>query len=423
MSDNDEPLTPGAGNGLLSRRALLQAGAGSSLLIASATAAASVPASARPAWMKNPGAAMSGYGQPSSFEAGLVRQAISSQPGTTGAGVSRSPLAELEGTITPNGLFFERHHSGIPDIDPNQHELVIHGLVRQPLRFSMDTLHRYPMVSRQYFLECSGNSGALMAQAPGQNTCAEIHGLISASEWTGIRLATLLEEAGVDPQATWIIAEGADAAMMSRSVPMSKALDDAMLVLYQNGEKLRPENGYPLRLLLPGWEGNMSVKWLRRLQITEQPAMTRDETSKYTDLASDGRASLFTFLMGVKSVITTPSGGQQINGQGIYQINGLAWSGSGRIRRVEVSADGGSSWADALLDEPVQDRHLTRFRSALHWQGQPVTLLSRATDDAGAIQPTRAAVLAGRASGAFYHVNAIQAWQIASNGGVSNVYV
>lgn len=423
MSDNDEALTSGAGNGLLSRRTLLQAGAGSSLLIASATAAASVSAVKRPAWMKNPGAAMSGYGAPSNFEAGLIRQAISSQPGTTGAGVSRTPLGELEGTITPNGLFFERHHSGIPDIDPDQHELVLHGLVGQPLRFSLDALHRYPLVTRQYFLECSGNSGALIAESPAQNTCAEIHGLISASEWTGIRLATLLEEAGVNPQAGWVIAEGADAAMMSRSIPMSKALDDALLVLYQNGEKLRPENGYPLRLLLPGWEGNMSVKWLRRLQVTDQPAMTRDETAKYTDLGSDGRAKLFTFPMGVKSIITTPSGGQQINARGVYQVSGLAWSGSGRIHRVEISADGGSSWSDALLEEPVQDRHLTRFRSALHWQGQPVTLLSRATDDTGAVQPSRAAVVAGRASGAFYHVNAIQAWQIASSGAVSNVYV
>lgn len=422
MPDNDDSrVSRDASNGLLSRRALL--GAGSSLLVASAAAGASVSGAERAPWMKVPGAGMSGYGQPSSFEAGLERQAISSQPGTTGAGVSRSPLADLEGTITPNGLFFERHHSGIPDIDPARHDLVIHGQVRQPLRFSLDNLHRYPMITRQHFLECSGNSGALIAGTPADSTCAEIHGLISASEWTGIRLATLLDEAGVDPKATWVIAEGADAAMMSRSIPMNKALDDAMLVLYQNGEKLRPENGYPLRLLLPGWEGNMSVKWLRRLEITYQPAMTRDETSKYTDLGSNGRAALFTFPMGVKSVITSPSGGQQINDRGSYQISGLAWSGSGRIRRVEISADGGRSWAEALLEEPVQDRHLTRFRAALNWQGQPATLLSRATDDIGSVQPTRSAVVAGRAAGAFYHVNAIQAWQITTSGAVRNVYV
>lgn len=419
MSANDNQNELAAGNGLLSRRALIATGAAASLSLLSAKAGGVT----RPQWMQQPGAGMSGYGQPSRFEKSVARTAIASQPGTVGSGASRTPLHQLEGTITPNGLFFERHHSGVPDIDPDQHELLIHGLVKQPLKFSMHNLHRYPMISRQYFLECSGNSGALISPEPAQRSCAEIHGLLSASEWTGIRLSTLLEEAGIDPSASWLVAEGADAAMMSRSIPLNKALDDALLVLYQNGEKLRPENGYPLRLLLPGWEGNMSVKWLRRLELTSQPEMSRDETAKYTDLQHDGSARMFTFPMGVKSVITEPSGTQQLNQRGIYQISGLAWSGAGRIRSVEISADGGRSWASAELDEPQLPRHLSRFRSALNWQGQRVTLVSRATDESGAIQPSRSEVSANRASGAFYHVNAMQAWEITPSGEVRNVYL
>jgi sulfane dehydrogenase subunit SoxC len=210
--------------------------------------------------------------------------------------------------------------------------------------------------------------------------------------------------------------------MMSRSVPLAKALDDAMVAIYQNGERLRPENGYPIRLFLPGWEGNMSIKWLRRIKVTDGPAMTKDETSKYADLQADGSSLLFTFPMGVKSVITSPSPGLRLHKQGLYQVTGLAWSGAGSISRVQVSADGGSSWADAALDDPVLPRNLTRFRAAWRWDGKPTTLLSRAVDDTGAVQPTRAAVLADRANGTFYHYNAIQAWRVDALGEVANVY-
>jgi sulfane dehydrogenase subunit SoxC len=415
----DSKTFPGdAGNGLLSRRELLQASGATSALLLTAAAVA------RPESTQLPGTGMSGYGQPSQFEAAVVRKAIRSAPGTTGSGSSRTPLESLQGTITPNGLFFERHHSGVPTIHPDEHSLTIHGLVDKSLQFTMNALHRYPMISRNYFLECSGNSGALIAQTPTTQSCSEIHGLVSASEWTGIPLSLLLEEAGVNPQqAKWVIAEGSDAAMLARSVPIEKALDDALLVLYQNGEKLRPENGYPLRLLLPGWEGNMSVKWLRRLEVTSQPAMTREETSKYTDLQSDGSAAMFSFPMAVKSVITSPSGGQRLTERGVYQLSGLAWSGSGAISRVEVSADGGRSWSEAILDTPVQDKHLCRFRLAMNWQGQPATLLSRAIDRNGAVQPNRHNNMAGRAPGNFYHVNAIQAWRIDTDGSISNVYV
>jgi sulfane dehydrogenase subunit SoxC len=366
---------------------------------------------------------MSESGDPSRHATGLKRGAIGSQPGTTGAGVSRTPLQHLDGIITPSRLHFERHHSGIPDIHPGEHSLMIHGLVDRPLAFDLEALHRYPQVSRIQFLECSGNGSALIAPEPPDQDCTALYGLISGSEWGGVPLSVLLEETGVRPQAKWIVADGADAAMMSRSVPLSKVLDDAIVALYQNGEPLRPANGYPMRLFLPGWEGNASVKWLRSIRVTDRPAMTKDETSKYSDLKSDGMAEQFTFPMGVKSVITSPSPGLAMQGTGIYQINGLAWSGAGAIRRVEVSADGGASWADAALDVHVLPKSLTRFRVAWRWNGASAILLSRATDDQGAVQPTREVVMRDRAPGAFYHYNAVQAWLLQSDGEIRNVYV
>jgi sulfane dehydrogenase subunit SoxC len=371
--------------------------------------------------MKAPGAPMSGYGKPSAHEAHVQRTA-NSQPGTTGSGGSRTPHERLEGIITPSSLHFERHHSGVPDIDPDQHRLLIHGLVERPLLFSMDALVRYPLVSRIQFLECSGNSAGNNAPEPPQLSAGGIHGLVSCSDWTGVPLSILLEEAGVRPEGRWLLAEGADSAAMSRSVPMAKALDDAMVAIYQNGERLRPENGYPLRLFLPGYEGNMNVKWLRRIKVTAEPTMTKDETSKYTDLQPDGRALLFTFPMEVKSVITSPSGGLEMQGPGLYQISGIAWSGFGRIRRVDVSADGGRSWAEAALSEPVLPKALTRFRLPWRWNGGPAVLQSRAIDEHGTVQPTRTALLAARGAPYRYHYNAIQSWNITAEGEVGNVY-
>jgi len=392
MADRD--TGPAAGNGLLDRRFFLKAGAASGAALLSAQACSAD----RPPWMRVPGAPMSESGAPSEHEAHLQRMAIGSQPGTTGAGASRTPLELLDGIITPSRLHFERHHSGIPAIDPDEHRLVIHGLVERPLSFGLEALSRYQTISRIQFLECSGNSGASLSAEPLQRSCSQIHGLVSASEWGGVPLSVLLQETGIKPEGKWIVAAGADAAMMSRSVPLDKVLDDAIVALYQNGERLRPANGYPMRLFLPGWEGNMSVKWLRTIKVVDQPAMTKDETSKYSDLQDDGVAKLFTFPMGVKSVITSPSHG------------------------LEVSADGGKSWADAALDEHVMSKCLTRFRSAWRWDGGPAVILSRATDEAGNIQPTRDVVLDGRANGAFYHYNGIQAWQVRSNGEVNNVY-
>jgi sulfane dehydrogenase subunit SoxC len=397
------------------------AGVGGMTALRSSPADAAEPPE-RPAWMKVPGAPFSPYGAPAKYEAKVTRTLIRSQPGTTGSGASRSPLEWLEGTITPSGLHFERHHSGVPDIDPAQHRLLIHGLVRRPLIFTVDALLRYPMVSRIHFLECSGNSGLMYGATPPALTCGQIHGLVSGSEWTGVPLKLVLDEAGADPGAPWILAEGADSAAMSRSVPMAKAMDDAILALYQNGERLRPENGYPVRLFLPGYEGNMSVKWLRRIKVSPTPTMTKDETSRYTDLQADGSALMFTYPMAVKSVITRPSPGRPLAGAGAHEISGIAWSGNGTIVKVEVSADGGQTWAEASLSVPVLPRALTRFRLPWTWSGAPTVLMSRARDDAGDAQPTREKLVSEHGTNVVFHYNAIQAWRVESSGAVTNAY-
>ncbi len=414
-------LEPAAGNGLLHRRLFLKGGA-AALGAGSLGLMTAAQARELPPWMRAPGRPLSGYGSRSPYEDHVQRRPLSAT-GTDGAGGSWTPLEALEGMITPNPLHFERHHSGIPEIDPDRHRLLIHGLVKRDLFFDMNALSRYPMVSRTQFIECSGNSYlAGLPQKPVNATCGELHGLVACSEWTGVPLSILLDEAGVDPAAQWILAEGADAAAMSRSVPLAKAMDDALLAIYQNGERLRPDNGYPLRLFLPGYEGNMSVKWLRRIKVTAAPTMTRDETAKYSDLMPDGRTLLFTFPMEVKSVITSPSPGLELAGPGLYQISGMAWSGLGRIARVEVSADRGASWAEAALSEPVLDKAVTRFRMAWRWDGSPSVIMSRAVDETGAMQPTRDALIAAKGRKFAYHYNAIQAWRVDGDGQVTNVY-
>jgi sulfane dehydrogenase subunit SoxC len=411
-----------AGGGLLHRRAFL-AGA---LLVpgALATRGASAEGLADAGWSRQPGAAPSGYGAPAPQESGVVREIYTDTPGIApGAGVSFTPLHRLRGRITPAGLHFERHHAGVPAVDPEQHRLVIHGLVREPLSFSVNDLLRYPLVSRFHFLECSGNSLVNALPEPQQLPCGVIHGLLSCSEWTGIPLGVLLDEAGVAADAQWGIAEGADAARMNRSIPLAKLREDALVALYQNGERLRPEQGYPLRLFLPGWEGNTSVKWLRRIELARAPVHSREETSRYTDLLASGRAEQFTFEMGVKSVITHPSPGAELGPPGVYEISGLAWSGAGRVARVELSADGGASWAEAELEAPVLPRCLARFRIAWRWDGGPALLASRATDETGASQPERDAWRARYSPGGEkYHYNAVQRWRIEAGGGVKNVY-
>ena len=334
---------------------------------------------------------------------------------------SLTPLQDSKGMITPSMLHFERHHARVPDIDPRQYRLLIHGLVDRPLIFTVAELERLPSVSRIYFLECSGNS-----RNPGRGNAETVqgtHGMTSCSEWTGVPLSLLLQEAGVQKGASWLVAEGADAARMTRSIPLTKAMDDILVAYGQNGGALRPEQGYPLRLLIPGWEGNISIKWLRQIKVVDQPYMTREETSRYTDLMPDGRARQFTFEMDAKSVITFPSGGQNLPGPGFYEITGLAWSGRGAIRRVEVSTDGGASWQDAQLQEPVLRFAHTRFRFAWKWDGGEAVLQSRCTDEQGGLQPTVDELIRVRGTSYNYHSNHIQAWKINRNGSVQNALV
>ena len=372
-----------------------------------------------PQWMTEQGTPIvnPAYGVPSPFEHDVVRRPRAKTRTMTAAS-SSTPLQDLHGIITPNGLHFERHHAGVPAIDPDAHRLLVHGLVERPLTFTMNDLMRFPSVSRLHFLECSGNS--FWTGTTAKSTVQETHGLLSCCEWTGVLLSTVLAEAGLKENAKWILAEGADAAALSRSVPIEKALDDALLVYAQNGERLRPEQGYPLRLLLPGYEGNMNVKWLRRLKLGDQPFETREETSKYTDLMPDGSARQFTFVMEAKSVITFPSGGLQLRDHGFYEISGLAWSGRGRITRVEVSTNGGASWEQARLQAPVLTKCLTRFRAPWRWEGSPARLQSRAIDETGYVQPDRADLVAVRGLNSYYHCNAIQEWQISADGAITN---
>ncbi len=407
---------PVAGNGLIDRRIFL---AGSAAAVAGSSAQAE-PLAVEP-WSQIPGAGFAPYGQPSRHEA-KVGRIFGSAPGTTGTGASRTPLHLLDGMITPNGLHYERSHSGIPDIDPDAHKLLIHGLVKRPLIFTLEALARYPMESRIAFIECAGNGQLLNAKEPAQANVQALQGLVSCAEWTGVRLAVLLAEAGVDPKAAWILAEGADASGMSRSVPLAKAMDDALVALYQNGERVRPSNGYPMRLLLPGFEGNMNVKWLRRIKVTDGPTMTKDETSKYTILGRDGKALQFVFHMEAKSLITRPSPGLTMKGPGLYEISGLAWSGYGKVAKVEVSADGGKSWAEAALQEPVLSRALTRFRLPWRWDGGPAVLQSRASDETGYVQPTRSELMARRGPNGLYHFNGIMSWSVTPSGEFNHAY-
>lgn len=424
MGRERDALRPVAGNGLLHRRALLTRGlvlASASAATAASAAEPAVPGDPAPPWMRTPGKPFSIYGQPSRHEQQVIRR-ISGNRLLPGNGVSLTPLEDLEGFITPTGLHFERHHNGVPDIDPALHRLLIHGRVKRPLSFGVDDLLRYPLRSQLIFLECGGNSNAGWHPEPIQRPPGSFHGLVSCSEWTGVPLSLLLDEAGVDRQAGWCIAEGADAFAMNVSLPVAKLMDDAIVALYQNGERLRPEHGYPLRLIVPGWEGVLNVKWLRRLQLAEQPAMARNETAKYTELLPDGRARQFSFVMEAKSLITSPSHGQRLREPGYHEIRGLAWSGRGRVRKVEVSADGGRSWATAALQDPVLPKCMTRFRAAWQWDGRPVVLQSRAIDEAGHVQPTRAALVAQRGINGYFHYNAIVSWAIDEDGAVTHVY-
>jgi sulfane dehydrogenase subunit SoxC len=393
------------------------------------TGAAAEPLKDDP-WSLEPGSSIKSYLTPSAFEKN-VALTLTNPDGRPFVQNGRTPHHMLNGMITPNGLHFVVSYGGAPDIDPDKHRLLVHGLVERPLVFTLEALARYPKVSRITFVECGGNSAPLFSPEPIQANVQALHGLVSCAEWTGVKLSTLLEETGIDPTAKWFIAEGADAPHLTRSVPVAKALDDAMIALYQNGERLMPANGYPMRLLLPGYEGNMNVKYLRRIKLVAEPAMTFWESKTYAQLLPDGRAYQFYFLQEVKSFITQPSPGMTLKEPGFYEISGVAYSGTGRIAKVMISADGGRSWAQAALQEPVLPKAFTRFRIAWRWDSGPATLQSRAWDEAGNCQPTRAEFVAQRGQLktvppilAFpnQHFNAITSWAIDAKGQLSHVY-
>jgi sulfane dehydrogenase subunit SoxC len=371
---------------------------------------------------KEPGRVMGtdgGYGSRSQFESEVRR----ANPTRT---ASFTPMHAGYGIITPSGLHYERHHNGIPNIDPIRHRLIIHGMVDRPMKYSLADLKRFPTISRTHFIECSGTTGSEIMKA-NEPTVQRTHGLVSTSEWTGVPLSTLLKQVGLQAGAAWVLAEGSDAAVMTRSVPIDKCLSDALVVFAQNGEAIRPEQGYPMRLFLPGWEGNISIKWLRRLEVSDKPYYTREETSKYTDpITTTGKARIFTFTMEAKSVITFPSGEMRLPGPGFYEITGLAWSGRGRIARVEISIDSGKTWNLASLQDPVLPICQTRFRFPWVWNGTQTILQSRATDETHYTQPTHAQLIAERGpleSGSlFYHMNAIQSWAVEPDGSVKNVH-
>jgi sulfane dehydrogenase subunit SoxC len=363
------------------------------------------------------------YGLPSRYEANVKRRESPGLTRTPQSSVSFTPLQNLFGIITPSSLHFERHHGGMPEVDPHQHRLMIHGMVANPRIFTVDDVMRFPSVSRIHFIECGANTGMEWGNVA-VPTVQYTHGMIACSEWTGVLLSTLLDECGYDRQrARFVLAEGADAASLTRSVPIEMALDDTMVVYAQNGEMLRPEQGYPLRLVVPGVQGVSSVKWLRRIKVGDAPWNTREESLHYVDLMPDGSQRQYTWIQEAKSVITSPSGGQVILDRGYHEITGLAWTGRGRVRRVDVSTDGGRNWRTAVLQDPILPKALTRFRLDWDWEGGPALLQSRVIDETGYVQPTYRQLREVRGTRSIYHNNAIQTWRVAASGEVSNVQV
>ena len=363
------------------------------------------------------------YGMPSKFEAHVRRQDVPWLTADPISSINFTPLHEMDGIITPNGLCFERHHGGVAEVDPAEHRIMINGLVDRELVFTMEDLMRFPRENHVYFLECAANSGMEWRGAQ-LNGCQYTHGMIHNVMYTGVPLRLLLEEAGVKTEGKWLLAEGADASGMTRSIPMEKALDDCLVAFKMNGEALRPEQGYPVRLVVPGWEGNMWIKWLRRLEVGDKPWHQREETSKYTDLLGDGRARRFTWEMDAKSVITSPSPQAPItHGKGQTVITGVAWSGRGTIPRVDVTIDGGVNWHEARMSGPSLDKSMHRFYYEFDWDGSELLLQSRAHDSTGYVQPTKDQLRAVRGLNSIYHNNGIQTWFVNSDGVAENVEI
>ncbi len=419
-------LPPGAPRREFLRRvAALSTGAvavGSGRVLAQESTAPSPPGV--PAWSKTLGAPILAhpYGQPSRYEENVRRRESPGLTRTPHSSVAFTPLQNLFGIITPSGVHFERHHAGVPDVDPHQHRLMVHGMVREPRVFTMDDVMRFPSVSRIHFVECGANTGMEWGNVA-VPTVQYTHGMLACSEWTGVLLSTILDELGIDPKAAYVLAEGADGASLTRTIPIQMAMDDVIVAYGQNGEMLRPEQGYPLRLIVPGVQGVSSVKWLRRIEVGDQPWNTREESLHYVDLLPSGKHRQYTWIQEAKSVITSPSGGQVILDRGYHEIQGLAWSGRGRVKRVDVSTDGGRNWRTARLQEPVLSKALTRFRIDWNWDGAQAVLQSRVIDDTGYVQPMIRQLRAVRGTRSIYHNNAMQAWRVDPSGEVSNVQV
>ena len=366
------------------------------------------------------------YGMPSPYEHNVVRRTTELlSSGDFYASVAMCPIQDLNGIITPNGLFFDRSHGGVAQVDPNRYRLMIHGLVENPIVLTLDELKRFPKETRIHFIECPAN-GSTGWRGPQFNSLQFMKGMMSCAEWTGVKVSTILKEVGVKPNAKWALVEGSDSSHMGRTVPVEKLLDDAMIVYSQNGEALRPEQGYPARLLVPGWEGNLNVKWLRRIELSDKPFHAKEETSKYTMLTPSGKAMQFFWPMEVNSVITSPCPEKpwtDLKKGDIVEIEGLAWSGQGTITHVDISFDGGKNWTEASLKGLVLPKCWTRFSFMYKWDGKPILLSSRATDDTGNTQPTIDQEVKVMGVEAIYHRNAIITWEVKSNGEVNNVHI
>ena len=368
------------------------------------------------------------YGIPSQFESQVIRRESPGLARVGGASVSFAPLQSMFGIITPSGLNFERHHQGWHDIDPSRHRLMVNGsddtLLKRPKVYTMDEVMRLPSVSRIHFIECGANTGLEWGNVA-VPTVQYTHGMLSGSEFTGVPLRLLLDDCGVDyRKARYVLAEGADGSSMTRTIAMEMVESGEVLVAWgQNGEMLRPENGYPLRLVVPGVQGVSWVKWLRRIEVGDKPYATKDEAVHYIDLLPNGLHRQYSSIQEAKSVITTPSGGQMLLDKGFYNVSGLAWSGRGKIRQVDVSVDGGINWRTARLEGPLQNKALTRFNIDWVWDGKPAILQSRAIDETGYVQPTYGQLRAVRGTKSIYHNNAIQSWKVIESGEVSNVQV
>ena len=363
------------------------------------------------------------YGLPIRFEDDVIRRNVEWLTADTISSINFTPIHALDGTITPQGCAFERHHSGAIELRKEDYRLMINGMVETPLVFTYEDLTRFPRENHVYFCECAANTGMEWAGAQ-LNGAQFTHGMIHNMEYTGVPLRTILEEAGYSTDGKWVYVEGADASSNGRSIPMEKALDDVLVAFKANGEALRKEHGYPVRLVVPGWEGNMWVKWLRRVEVMDAPVESREETSKYTDTLADGTSRKWTWEMDAKSVVTAPSPQSPItHGPGPLVITGLAWSGRGAITRVDVSKDGGKTWETARLAKPGETRALTRFYLDTEWDGGEMLLQSRAMDDTGYVQPTKAQLREVRGENSIYHNNCIQTWWVRETGEAENVEV